>query len=585
MVNRPTAYPRWATDGGALVTEPPEGPSGGATVTKSDGWVPGNAELDYDNWHKNITYNWAAWLDQISFRSSDLHPNHALPGGTPPAIGAGLGILANAFSAAVYADGYRVSAGFGVSLVTGPAANYNYSATSDTYWDLSRAGVWTPVVVASGDPEPAVTANSTRVYGVRTDASDRTLLLVDRRAERVRQNAPIDMTHGAAVPGGGSAADRAVASFRWKYPDGGSLYTLLFESEDDGAAPARGVRFYLKESNERIYVVQNARWNAATSEWDYDGGAVTATRIALNGPALDACSVTAGASFVDSLWDAMPSGANGVTRGISQLGGTISRSSQTERFSLEDVPAFAASNTAFPGNIHRHFIADYGHARIYAIQDETQGTDYGGGTFGGFGLEIVTNAEWIGDNTTGEHWDRIDNAFEVFKFTIDRRGATLQVHRIVDGNTWNDLEGTGDWSTVFAFTDPGAAIPRNLFANIFVPNTNSAAVPLAHGLYRDNVVKGWAVITTDGVGGVAIDSSFGITAVSLPTNQVLRINLARAMTSANWGVSVGAAPGRIEHQAGSTNQKDMSFIDHNGASVNLATNAVRIELSVFGIHA
>ena len=136
------------------------------------------------NWFFNLVYQWVTVLWQFSLRTDDMHPDQVLAGGDLPSIGAGLTIAAGDFAARAYA------AGRAVPTTSFPAAGdtYVYSANSDTYWDLGVDRTWTPVVVASGAGAPALTANSVRAFAVRTDATDRTLLLLNNMESRVRFN-------------------------------------------------------------------------------------------------------------------------------------------------------------------------------------------------------------------------------------------------------------------------------------------------------------------------------------------------------------------------------------------------------------
>lgn len=180
--DKPTLLPRWASSPPAAppttITEP-------TSAQKDSGWQPsGSAEFpdghpmrQIANWLENLEYQWINWLQQSESRTSDQFADQLIntfPGNIP-SLGVGLGpIAANDFSASVYVDGYRVPE------TASPIHTYN--ATSDTYWDLGRDGIWVAAVVASGGGAPAVATNAFRVFAVRTDATDRTALIVDNQS-------------------------------------------------------------------------------------------------------------------------------------------------------------------------------------------------------------------------------------------------------------------------------------------------------------------------------------------------------------------------------------------------------------------
>jgi hypothetical protein len=59
-------------------------------------------------------------------------------------------------------------AGTAVSVAATPVT---FSASSDTYRDLSTAGTWTFTTVAAGAPQPALASGRMRVAVTRTDSS------------------------------------------------------------------------------------------------------------------------------------------------------------------------------------------------------------------------------------------------------------------------------------------------------------------------------------------------------------------------------------------------------------------------------
>lgn len=182
-VDKPTKLPRWADEADpGHITEPSD-------VQKGTGWATVFVVWQYFNWLLYTIYQWLAWSDQTTHRTDDAWGDQALPDGDTPSTGAGLTISAADFSARVYAAGYEVP------LTSYPAAGdtYTYSASSDTYWDLKRDTTWTPVAVVNDDPEPAVTANSVRVFKVVTNATNRTSVEDRRRAHPTMRKA-VDVT-------------------------------------------------------------------------------------------------------------------------------------------------------------------------------------------------------------------------------------------------------------------------------------------------------------------------------------------------------------------------------------------------------
>ena len=172
MVARPTDRARWATDPGTT-TEPDEG-------MKDSGYPPDEPpERTPTNWLFNTLYQGLEWFFQVEPRSTDVMEDQPLPGdaGDKPSVGSGLNLTGGEtdFTGGALVNGYRIPDVVGPGVGSGFTS---YTANKDTYWDLADDGTWTAVVVASGaDPTwvgvAAVTADSTRVYRVRTDGSDR----------------------------------------------------------------------------------------------------------------------------------------------------------------------------------------------------------------------------------------------------------------------------------------------------------------------------------------------------------------------------------------------------------------------------
>lgn len=73
---KPTApVPRWATGGGAQITEPTD-------AKKDGGWVPGERPgAQVFNWFWNRVHQWLAYLDNLSGEAMEWTARHAFEGG------------------------------------------------------------------------------------------------------------------------------------------------------------------------------------------------------------------------------------------------------------------------------------------------------------------------------------------------------------------------------------------------------------------------------------------------------------------------------------------------------------------------
>lgn len=261
-MDRPSELPEWASNPSAgTITDPDD-------TQKQSGWTTSTLIRQFVNWFWNLVWQWIVWLDQTTHRTNDLHPDHALQVGSPPTIGSGRTISAGNFSARVYANGYEVP------LTSWPAAgnSYTYSANSDTYWDLREDGTWIPAVVSSGGSAPAVAAYSTRVYMVRTNASDRTAL-TDFRSSFLQLLGNPAQTNNSLWLGRGMnqtlGGVNGHAPIEWTR--GPAQYTLM--GRDSGSTI--GVRHY--KGNNAFggagvcdVEVMNAYWDEASSIWVCD---------------------------------------------------------------------------------------------------------------------------------------------------------------------------------------------------------------------------------------------------------------------------------------------------------------------------
>ncbi len=598
-MERPTQYPEFASDVGiALITEPPASSGTPTVVTKARGWVPGNPELDYMNWIHVRTFSWTAWLDQTTHRTIDLHPNHALPGGTLPSLGAGLAILAGEFSARVYADGVAVCDGLGSLVAAGPDANYTYTALRDTYWDLSRAGVWTPVAVANGAGEPAVTANSTRVYMVVTDGTDRTAR-TDYRKGRVQlathdvvgnQRCALPGTIGP-VPLGTTDAERRTAK-RTITTDAlsGATYELVETLETNtGTVIARRYVRHSSGAVEDVWV-WGAELQVTSGVMTWIARATTAQRLVI-GRAISRFAEKTGltadvTTFNDSEWEAQTS-ANLVRPRRRQTFG--------QRYEVDVNAGVSGANA----NLVAHREDVRGDARYTLVEsDETlPGTNGGERVYltatsailGGSGSTrtarvFAYNCFW-NDGTT--LWNR-DLAGDAFIIVFGLTGFYVLRHDASLGATWSDAIGGADWEETFFAGRPGSITGSRCRAQKFIPQeaSESGASIDSHALYQNNVPKGWGVATTDGANNITLQAGFGCSVAIGGGGTSLIVTSDKPFTTQYWALSFGVCgTGFPVFSAATTTTKTVQIYDSTGTPINLNTTPMRIEFSFDGIHA
>lgn len=289
MATKPTEYPDWAEN-------PPAGVNGEDAIT-----VPNAAQIEggwgerdsvrnpngrplrgIANWLSRAQGRWVRWLDQSLWRPGDVFNDGAVPGvGTPPTLGAGAGISAGDFSAAVIVNGYRVQ------LTPSPA--HTYALDSDTYWDLGADGTWTAAVVASGAAAPAVTSGAVRVYGVRTTGSTRSSVFLDAR----------DATSYLEVDKSLRATATQFFSHNGLYHEalsslGETVRTVFFLSVNSGISGSAGPS---------LVVASNAAWNGSAWQrqddaadayaWVFGGGGLRCFRHPASAPSTWADTVAA----------------------------------------------------------------------------------------------------------------------------------------------------------------------------------------------------------------------------------------------------------------------------------------------------
>ena len=119
------------------------------------------AEIDmYDDANPRIFANELLSIGSDSFASGSLTQNTFVDDGLVPATDTDL--TSDISAGTAYINGYRVDKS---------ATSKTYTASMDTYVDLSQAGVFTYSEVAVGATQPAVAANSVRLARVTTNGS------------------------------------------------------------------------------------------------------------------------------------------------------------------------------------------------------------------------------------------------------------------------------------------------------------------------------------------------------------------------------------------------------------------------------
>lgn len=424
MAQEPSELPEWATDPpGGTITSP-------STPTREDGFQPGPPRRQYVNWLFNLIYQWVAWFRQVVFRTSDIATDQALLVGTAPVAAAGLTVTAGSFSGRVYVDGYSM----GPDPIDGPA--HTYAANSDTYWDLGRDGQWTAAVVASGDPEPALTADSIRVYRVRTNGTDRTAV-ADYRRTRVKL-LPFEV--GVA----GDEIDENNSRILTRYNGDGTSgspadphFTPISEARPLVSATGRSVVRLYQNVYGVLHVVFNAVWSGDDLEWSSDGGG-TVTRYVIDDFTVRLESVSGGGPWVESDWATRELSIDSQIAMLQPILMQLPLSGRTK------IMTFDSTDGTFG---------------LYVSLDGT-------GSFGPC-LELVRNARW---NSSLTRWERVAAGI-VTKLDI-RPGAIRRLEHgsglaanfndtISPGSTWSyplkyvTLSGTGFKGSSSAATSAG----------------------------------------------------------------------------------------------------------------------------------
>ncbi len=476
--DKPTLFPRWASSPPAAppttITEP-------TSAQKDSGWQPsGSAEFpdghpvrQIANWLENLEYQWVQWLDQSGYRTSDQHPDQPFPDSTPniPSTGVGLGpIAAGDFAASVYADGYRVP--------ETDSPIHTYAATSDTYWDLGRDAAWTFSVVASGGGAPAVAANSTRVFAVRTDAIDRTSVILDNLTPHatldvnrvIRHLASLDL---AGVLNLGVDSDDAGTGFLPFSPritavgTGGDRYWQLaeFDNEDAGILTVRVYLGVFSEPNQ-ITIVWGARHLAGGTNWESDANATDVFRLVFGGHDTDnqfhfkasqIIGIGVSTTFAENDWDSQDQA--GQKQQINMLSGL--RLGQN----LNTGVAASINSVAHLEHLRDDISARHSLIRIDATSTVKLREYHTLNAFGTavLGRILTWNASW--NEATGL-WNRDDNAQNSFMRIDWQSGVYSLFHLSGESATWTDTTTPVTGWTTMQSQGPLAGSTRDIFPAI-----------------------------------------------------------------------------------------------------------------------
>lgn len=472
--DKPTLHSEWATGPGADITEPD-------AAQKLSGWAPkgsseyfeGKPNLENMNWQQNLKYQWERWNEQSRYSLGDKHPNQILPGvGTLPSIGATLVISSGDFSAAVYTGDTETVRVPLTALADPPAVGgtFTYATNSDTYWDLRQDCVWVATAVAATTSAPPVASNSVRVFAVRTDGVDRTLLLVDNLTPRatididqiIRHIASLDM---AAVLRLGVNSDEASTEFDALDPrisgegkgDAGELYTQWgeFTHQTSGNLIMRQYGPGSTGIDNAWMMVFGARLRDHSSlHWESDSNATDVFRIVISADdGASALRIRYGSiigigpsvQFVESAWENQDQA--GQTSQM-RLGGGLRLG--------DDLNQGAAATRNTVPHIE-HVRADANLDYTLFGRDATTATiirEYGAAA-GAFGsgdrpsFVRTFNAFW---NEATNLWNRDDNARDSFAEVHWQFGVYHLFHLLGEAATWSDLITTAasDWTIMKA---------------------------------------------------------------------------------------------------------------------------------------
>ena len=527
------------------------------------------------------------------FRTDYFADDQALPDGTPPAIGAGLSILADAFSARVFAGGYAVE------LTTGPHANYTYSVNSDTYWDLSQGGRWTPVVVASGAGEPAVTALSKRVYRVRTDGADRTTL-VDRRRVHVAVTEMVDISgrmrmtpEGVSVNlGNGSTLGERLGTQVQFFLDqnSGAVYQSLPSIESNGALGP--IRIYARMTGAGESPGLTFVWGA------YLTGATTWTIVSTEAYRLDLAptgsnagmrfarmtGLTPAGTFADSAW--LSALAANTTRMQLPIGAGLKLGGSP--FGQEDDAD--ANLTALI-----EYVRNAGGAtRTLLSADLPAGlesiVEYSGNESSLNTYERVFNATW---DDAAAQWNRTI-AGDAWRLYLAPGGFRVYRRNAASASPWV----TSSWTLAFSVNNATVDIEQLLYvlgaatfdgvitANAGITNTLIDVSPLPNQVTAHGIRASGEIQTTGGSAGTLALGATGEGYTAAINGGNVRITVTNAIVagfSITFGVfETGSTLYRPHYSQVSSTQVDVYVHNEAGAAHDIDVNVFRFCFMITG---
>lgn len=551
MPDLPSSQPRWADTTPGNITEPTE-------PEKGTGYPAGNPRRQYTNWLFNTLYQWTSWFEQAFFRFFDFGPDQALPQGDTPSIGAGLSVLAADFSARVYADG------FPVGLIASEA--HTYPANSDTYWDLGRDAEWDANVVAAMAAAPALAANHVRVFMVRTNATDRTLL-TDFRNTHVEFSTPLNLQsirHGDSrlATAAAAAEERQATRYRGGNATG---YTHVHTFIENGSPVNQVPTFlYIREATDELVAVRGARWNGTQWEDASNGSADRFSMLSLHAENMrprQLLSAVVGTPFADSVWFASitspTSGEKGLTiDGRLTLGNALATAYEANQVGCIRTVPVPAATTPYPLQTDFSSVVEYAPQRLGSTDGSTR----------------AVNARY---NQATNLWERQINGVDAYKVGLTPASGMIVWYRpAASANTWND----GEW-TINCFFDRAAVRPEHL-----IP-ASIPFVPTAHALYRDLVPKAHGHIVTNGSGGFLFQDVAGCT-VAFNGNAVQVTLLVNMATNYTVVASAHSLSHRVTALIVDENTFDLRAYPFDGTTeVNQQTVITRIDFVVFGTHA
>lgn len=194
---------------------------------------------------------------------------------------------------------------------------------------------------------------------------------------------------------------------------------------------------------------------------------------------------------------------------------------------------------------------------------------------------ISHNADWdpvalLWNYDIGATTEAIRAVFLEGKLSIERfTGA---------GPTWAE----GAWLLAYDFNWDATAGDYLFF------DADAASATLDPGgpnrLFADNIAKMWAVVESDGVGGIVITDAFNVQSVVLLGGGVARITFYDAFTTGATMPYAGAAltaaggpvPEFISYNHGTPSRVDVTVYDAAGAAVDLSTTARTVCIIGFG---